>query len=588
MPPKNPNKGIRKHGTEDGQQTNVEAFKHKKAYTKLKIKNDSISDRIRDFYNHNHWNLKDQFNKLKAHYRELGIVGAIAWENDIQYLDYDKKPIANPKRSLQKFMNGEYKSIGTYKKPNSLETEKTYAKRIIFFTKTFPDFNRFANKDDLQWTIDHNRLLFLNVLKYHSDKQQTLSAINRDLKAIIRVYRLLLGDGIENELKYKTSALQIAITDLNNYTDDFNNVISDQELNNFIPYEQLLDICDAIEKDYNDRLNKLPSTIRTNGKKHPENLFQLHQLLLAIAINLWNFPSRSENYELVILKNKQDDYRKSNYLIITDHGCWLNYNERKKDHRPLTYEIKSSHITALNIRLCKLLRYSIKTYDRPFLFVNSKLWYKNRNEQVSHSTVSKWVRDVITEKNNGINKNIGVNVFRSAFVSYYFPRFNNRGKNILKIRMRTSTDIILRSYLKIYQNPDALAKVSVNPSNNLLRKVAKGQSKNNPIVISDSRSVVNRNRPNSERKIVPNIDLREKTIQKVHTMRKKQFKKWLLIAENKKKFHQLQRHPFTYARRYVRELNSGRKSIDSLRDTTKIIYKIKVNDLGVFYSGLLR
>jgi len=213
MPPKNPNKGIRKHGTQDGQQTNVEAFKHIKMYKFLKIKNDSISKSIKDIYENNYWNFKDQFQKLKVHYKELGINGAIAWDNDIQYLDYQKIPKA-PKKSLQKFLNGEYRSIGTYKKPNSLQTEKTYAKRIIFFTKTFPDFNRFIDNDDLQWTIDHNRLLFFNILKYHNDKHQTLSAINRDLKAIIRVYRLLLGDGIGNELKYKLSALQIAITDL--------------------------------------------------------------------------------------------------------------------------------------------------------------------------------------------------------------------------------------------------------------------------------------------------------------------------------------------------------------------------------------
>jgi len=84
---------------------------------------------------------------------------------------------------------------------------------------------------------------------------------------------------------------------------------------------------------------------------------------------------------------------------------------------------------------------------------------------------------VITEKKNGNNKNIGVNVFRSAFVSYYFPRLNNRGKNILKVRMRTSTDIILRSYLKIYDNPDVLARVSVKPSKNLLRKGSEGRIK---------------------------------------------------------------------------------------------------------------
>ena len=587
MPPRNPNKGIRKHGTLDGQQTNIEAFKNIRTYKKLIIINDNISNRITELFNNNHWDLKLLFKRLKDHYKELGIPGLVAWDNDIQLLDHRVKPIARPKKYLSKFLNGDYKSIGTYKKPNSLETEKTYAKRIIFFAKTFPDFHKFINNDDLQWTVDNNRLLFYNILKYHSDKKQTLSAINRDLKVLIRVYRLLLGDGIDNELKYKYSALQIAITDLNNYIDDFNNIESEQELNSFIPYEQLLDICDNLEKEYFKMLNKLPSNIRKNGKKHPVELFQLHQLFLAFAINVWNFPSRSENYELIIIKKPLDIYKKANYVIVNDDECWLIYNEVKKTHKPIKYQIKSSHISALNIRLCNLLRFSLKTYDRPFLFVNSKLWFQNKIEQISHSTVSMWVRDYISSKYNVINKNIGINVFRSAFVSYYFPRFNNRGKNILRIRMRTSIDSILRSYLKIYNNPDILAKVTLFPNKKLFKKVAKGHI-GNEIVIDDDRNLRNmRSRNNAnlpDEKIVPYINLSKDPIIKLHNMRNSIFRKWL--RTNLSRFRQYQKNPNTYAKRYVRELNKGKITISQLQKSTIERYKIFKRD-GVFYSELL-
>lgn len=576
MAGKNPNKGVRKHGTEEGQQTNVELFKHIKSYKKLKIKKDSISERIKEIYNKNHWNLREQFEKLKDHYKELGIRGGIAWENDIQYLDYDRKA-KGKKISLEKLIKGEYKSIGTYKKANSLETEKAYGNRIKFFTRTFEEFKKFKDKDDLQWTIDQNRLLLVNVLEYHNEKEQTLSAINRDLKAIIRVYRLLLGDGIENEIKYKISALQIGITDLNNYADDFNKILSVEEEKSFIPYEELLEICDNLEKDYNNRLNKLPSGIRKDGRKHPVELFQLHQLLLALAINVWNYPSRSENYELTILKKKEESYKKSNYIVITDKECWLVYNEIKKGHMPLKYEIKSSDISYLNERLCKLLRYSIKTYERPFLFVNSKLWERNRNEKVSHTTVSMWVRNLITEEKDGINKNIGVNVLRSAFVSYYFPRLNNRGRKILRVKMRTSTDIILRSYLKIYDSSLYGSKKDLD----------RGKSKGKEIVIRESREGKNKKKVNNERRIVGKMDLKEKHINKIHTLRKKIFKKWFRINEKREEFLKTQRHPETYAKRYVRELNSGKKDYERLRGQTILLYKIRKNNEGKYYSKMI-
>lgn len=567
MPGKNPNKGVRKHGTEEGQQTNVELFKHIKNYKKLKIKKDSISERIKEIYDKNHWNLKEQFKKLKDHYKELGITGGIAWENDIQYLDYNRKP-KGKKRSLEKLIKGEYKSIGTYKKPNSLETEKAYGNRIKFFTRTFEEFKKFKDKDDLQWMIDNNRQLLLNVLEYHNEKEQTLSALNRDLKAIIRVYRLLLGDGIENELKYKISALQIGITDLNNYADDLNKILSVEEEKSFIPYEELLEICENLEKIYNERLKKLPSSIRKEGKRHPVELFQLHQLLLAVAINVWNYPSRSENYELTILKRKEDSYKKSNYVVITERECWLVYNEKKKGHMPLKYEIKSADISELNERLCKLLRYSIKTYNRPFLFVNSKSWQRNRNEKVSHKTVSIWVRNLITEEKEGRDKNIGVNVFRSAFVSYYFPRLNNRGKNILRVKMRTSTDIILRSYLKIYDR----------------NELDRGRSKKR---VREEGEGLNRQGINRERRIVPKIDVKEKEMKRVHTMRKRLFNKWYSKNENRKEFIKTQRHPHTYAKRYVRELNSGKKDYERLRGQTILLYRIRKNNEGKYYSRLL-
>lgn len=576
MSGKNPNKGVRKHGTEEGQQTNVELFKHIKSYKKLKIKKDSISERIKEIYKKNHWNLREQFQKLKDHYKELGIRGGIAWENDIQYLDYDGKA-KGKKISLEKLIKGEYKSIGTYKKANSLETEKAYGNRIKFFTRTFAEFQRYIDTDDLQWTIDQNRLLLVNVLEYHNEKEQTLSAINRDLKAIIRVYRLLLGDGIENELKYKISALQIGITDLNNYTDDFNKILSVEEEKSFIPYEELLEICDNLEKDYNNRLNKLASGIRKDGRKHPVELFQLHQLLLALAINVWNYPSRSENYELTILKKKEESYKKSNYIVITDKECWLVYNEIKKGHMPLKYEIKSSDISYLNERLCKLLRYSIKTYERPFLFVNSKLWERNRNEKVSHTTVSMWVRNLITEEKDGINKNIGVNVLRSAFVSYYFPRLNNRGRKILRVKMRTSTDIILRSYLKIYDSSLYGSKKDLD----------RGKSKGKEIVIRESREGKNKKKVNNERRIVGKMDLKEKHINKIHTLRKKIFKKWFRINEKREEFLKTQRHPETYAKRYVRELNSGKKDYERLRGQTILLYKIRKNNEGKYYSKMI-
>lgn len=605
--PKQPN--VTRHGTLDGQQVRVESYKELEKYELLIIKNDELSNKIKLLYEDNVWDMMNSFIDLKDYMREMGNVGRIAWENDIQYLDFPETPPPPfNKVSSKSMQNGEYVSLFTDKKPNSIDTDKTYAKRIIYFTNEIESLRQFRDVDDLSWIIKNNRLLMYEIMNHHNKKGNTIASVNRDFKALVRIIKLLLKD--EHELRYKFAALQMALTDLENIRDDLNKIRSKHEIKNFVPYEQLLDVCDKLDDDYDLEYNKLPKGIQRDGKKHPPALFHKHMLHLALAMNVWDFPSRLEKYKMDFISSEEEIESNMNYILITPEEMEMNnnrdcnitviFNEVVKEHKPIRYIMRSSMLDQYNVRLCKLLKFSVTTYPRPHLFVNRFSFARGKMEKIAPNTVSNWLADIVKDKN------IGIDVLRSAFVSYYFPKINNRQRQIMKIRMRTSTDVMLRSYLKFYTNPNDLVHVKIEPTEDLIERTNKGTNDQNRIIIEDDNHIdyVNEeagdvhevaNGTDEVREpvvpVVPVVQVvqnaRGENIRPLSERNRINFRKWYDNSENKEKKKTVLKDPKTYARRYVKGLNDGKLDFDKMIPLTKQKYKIKVRDDGVFYSELL-
>jgi hypothetical protein len=592
---------VNRHGTMDQQQIRVEEYKIVSKYKELKIKNDALSTKIKKIYDDNYWNLKEDFVELRDHLKEIGNSGAIAWDNDIQYLDITRGKKALVNISLDDFKSGKYYNLYTGKKTNSKETEQVYANRISFFTRTFPSLKKYDNIDNLSWIVKENRQLFYEILKYHNTNKHSLSTLNKDLKVMVRILKLLMKE--EHELRYKFSALQIAITDLENISDDLNKIKTRQEMRNFIPYEQILEKCDELEKDYYDLLNDSKyDGIREDGKRHHPDLFYKHMLLLAVAMNTWDYPSRNEKYKMDIIKKTQEIKTGKNYVLIPDgktdvvkNDCnvTLVFNEVVKKHKPIRYTLNSSGINQLNIRLCNLIKYSFKVYPRPHLFVNRDCFKTGKMNKLSVGTISSWLSEIYK------NKNLGIDTFRSAFVSYYFPKFNNRQRQLMRVRMRTSIEIMMRSYLKIiYQDPVALAQVKISPDQELLDRANVGVL--DPIIVGDlhvieeededqqqneddeaNEGVQVNNNENDNQENVLNVyeDIGEENPVYNNLIERKRhnFKTWYQKEDNRNKKRDQLKSPLTYAKRYVRELNEGIISYDKLQQKTIDKYKLKIH-----------
>ena len=585
----------------------VECYKKPDKYEKLDIKNDEISKKMDDLISNNHWGLYDLFNKaLPEHFNQINRKVDIAWNNKIQHLDFkDEIPKIDDTIKLECFKEGKYAGVNS-KQKNKIKTEKEYGKRVEFWTSNFEFFKQFHNKESLQWIIDYNRDLFYNILSYHNKNKNVLGSVNKDLKSLIRIIKLLLGE--KNELRMKFSSLQMGLADLDKMAEDNNQIISSRELVTFVPYEVLFDMVEKMEENYLKKVNSLYGSSANSpkykdikglymsknedGKIHNANIFNIHQIILAIALNIWNFPSRSENFTMDFIEDEEEAVECKNYIVVKENQiCKMIYNDEMKKHDPISYTLDSNAIKMLNTKLNLLLKYSKRTYDRIPVFIYKNAW-PNKTTAVSSGTVSGWLREIIP------NKNIGINTFRSAFVSYYLHKFSNTQKQALAARMRSSIDVITRSYYKKYDLPDILVQIKPEPSMELVMNASAGHSKDTGLIIGDNENESDINQVRQVPKNVYNYT-QVKNIQNIqpidnanpepvlridlHERRRNNFKKWYESDENKEKKRSISKNPYTYAKRYVRELNNGLLKYEKINQDTIKKYKIKVNMDGKYY-----
>ena len=561
-----PRKGVNKHGSQAGQQTKTEFYKTVKNYKQLIPINDDTSKNLKALYDNNIWDLKTKFEELKEYYEQIGISDIIAWNEGVQYLDLPAGAVSIRPTSIQALKRGDYKAIATDGKPNALITEKGYAERIAFYIKNFEPFKQYKDYDDFSWILQNNRLLLFEIINYHNKKNNQLTTVSGDVKTMIRAIKLILQNP-EDEIRWKYSALQIALGDLDRLKDDLNQILSVNELKSFIPYEQLLDVVDYLENQYKDAVAKLPDNIKTDFRKHPDEVVFINQVLIAVAINVLDYPSRLDKFDMDIIIDDDEIQPDKCYVMMTNPITFV-FNNDKKQHKPIKYKLNAKPILGLNKRLNDILYDSITKYPRNTLFIKKDTWSSKQLTPVNEATVSEWIRNIIP------NKTLNVGTFRSSFVSYYYPKSNNQEKKIMITRMRTSTDELNRAYLKYYNTPDTLVKVKIDPSQDLINKASSGQS-HSPITINHS---IVKQEPSDDIQVMiqtPKI----KSIVNIQDKRKEIAKKWYADPKNKEehkaKVREHSKDPTVYRNRFIRELNSGIMDISRVKPETLAKYNIQ-------------
>ena len=190
---------------------------------------------------------------------------------------------------------------------------------------------------------------------------------------------------------------------------------------------------------------------------------------------------------------------------------------------------------------------SVELYPRKYLFINSK------NEPYQEKSVQKMFYDLVP------NKNLGINAFRSIYISYYFKKLNKLQLERIAAFMRTSVATMQNSYFKADDQADTSHTGTSKPDSDTNK-----YSPSNPV-----------------KTITPEQkELRDKTRaayqQSYYEGRRAE------ILEKAKANDKAK-----YYLRYCRELNSGLLDIKQVKKETTEKYKIKYNEETKQYYSVL-
>ena len=590
MPPKYKNRGLDEAYLKYRSKDNYEILKPSKTTAVKKLEN---------IYMNNTWNLNDKFKDVQKQLNNLASQNRdVSWLNGIQYMDYKPKARIDYSKgvedfSLQALSEGKYYKTFTQSKDrgNKLETEKASARHIEWFATNLPSFKKYENDDSCRWVVKDNILLLAEILEYRNQKGQAVDTFSSDLKAIQRVIKLLLGE--DAEMAKKIFILQFDIKQLTNLREGTNKIVTENEIRGFVPYENLLDVVDELEKKWVDMMEGLN---QNDGKNHPANVFDTHMDLLTLALYVWDFPSRKEKFELQF-ENKVKNWKptvEGNFVNVSTDAdrVIIHFNTEKKKHAPIHFELQfgsgKSVIDTYNNRLSDLLRRSYKLYKRKYVFIPKNTWGSNRNKvgneykQVASSTPSSWLRKFVK------NRIININSLRSAFISYWWYKLNSNEKEILVMRMRTSKREAESNYRKDYTDTSTLAKIKLEPTDDIQERAYTGTD-DRPIDV-DNRALptIDLDRPipaipiNQARTLLsqrPKKVRKDARGQEAHDRRYENWIRWYEKGNNKAKHNAAASKRSTttlaYAQRYVRELNTGLMDIAKVKDETIIKYGLE-------------
>ena len=425
---------------------------------------------------------------------------------------------------LSKLINGDYHTAQS-------KSDKNIATSIKFFSNNLPSFKQYKNQDELDWVVQHHRLLTLELLTYTLNQHSSVATLKSKFNGITRIIRLSYKSK-SPDLYEKFSRI---VSDLGHYfeDDEFDNELSPEELKKFIQWDDVIAKQKSLENTFNSILNK-----------QNKIAYDMNNDLLLLSLYSLIPPLRNEIKHLEFTNSKNED---GDYIwFAEDDRILLDLNLEKKRHDPIQF-----NLTKDAPKLATLIENSYKLYPRKFVFT-PKNTYPKLDKKASQKSLDTRLSGLFSHT----GKNVSVNSLRSSYVSYMVHQGMLKGKllsvkekNKIAERMRSSRKYFDESYTKLFQ---------MNP-NQQQPEIKQEENINNPAVSVDEISTYEKQKKRSTSYYYSH---KEDIIKKQKEYQKKQ-------------------GSYTNSRnRLLRFLNSSPEYENTMRDSTKTKYKFnKVNGL---------
>jgi hypothetical protein len=497
-------------------------------YKDLSIKKNAINNKLENIYNNNIWNLKEQSEQLSKKIEYKGIYNAFL--NGVYLLDYKTKP--KIKSIIKKdFFNYKYKGENTDRTElNYINVYKAWINNI---------FQEHSTDINLDWFIYNQNEVLLKLLEYRNINNLKLETIRKDINLLLKLLKIAVGERVEIVNKYKV--LQMALSKMHENKEQ-NNELNEVEAQSFVPYKDLIRLRNKIYEEWNETYENTPLNKYKNPQLRIENI---KALLLTFYICFP--PSRNEALNLEIVNSEKEAKTKKAAIYIKDkNNIFIYYNDVKKNHQPIDFNLNDPVIKSYSKKhvdlLIETIIESLNDYPREYLFINSK------NEPYTEKGLQKMLYDLLKDKN------IGVNSLRSSYASYWVPKLNANQVQRVSFLMRTSAAMLYKNYLK---------KDEIKEEEPLQQTKINNEQKKEIIKFT----------PEQKEEYDNN---RTEYYKKYYEKRKEELLNRAKINDKEK-----------YYLRITRELNQNKKDFKKMKPETIEKYKIKYDDKTKKYISLL-
>ena len=348
-----------------------------------------------------------------------------------------------------------------------------------------------------------------------------------------------------------------------------NNQLTDKELQNFVPYPELIKKRDELEPEF--------TVLDFDGREFPQSLkeFDIHFAYLKLCVNTYIPPLRLEfvhmeyiesNYEPSTEQNKQTNYLWYNtdtelYSIVINHDKVS--NKQRRDIPPkVVFNLNVNNVFMDSKEMSRVFKHSFNIFPRKYVFpsyqssTNTNGSKRNNGKRIGDTY---WTAQYPYRGNRAITEGVYTsllsgyfeeriptqNQLRQAFHTYYEvnhkPRLTNNQLEDLSHRMRHTLQTARKVYIKIHktvndeeQAPKPQQHRTSMTDDAIMKRV-------NELVNAKMKLIDNTINNVSKKKKVENTELKE--------YRKQYMKKYLDNPDNKKK---------SQNNRYLNYLRSGR------------------------------
>lgn len=504
-----------------------------------------------------------------------------SWENKIYNLHLPKnftdyKTIKYDDVRKGKYLSSSEDASGA---KISITTEKKYLSALLSLD-TFQNLDDLTDPTNMNWLIEKEMDLIPDLIKQSNRSKWALATFNDKLKAIRRYLLLMLGD--DHELRIKYSILYGNL----DYIIQFDKGSNESGGDDLLYFNDLLKIVSYLEESFKVYYDPNDDHELKN-KNNINNAFKANMDFLAVACMVWDYPSRSDKYDTVVIKDKKDAVDKKTYLVNdgTNMLYWIYKKDIKDIGRPLVIvPMESKGLEGDQKRLNDAIKLSLELFPRKYLFVNKNTNWKNPVGDLKPAkTVSDWVRDLTKSKINkqGIETNmllrsypklatktLGINVFRRSFVTHYIDKMNNNEKRKMVHGMLTSFTKIDTYYKRKFDTVELKSKVKL--------EYEVPQPDTERIVITEKKDIV--------KEVEEEV---EKT--KPMTPAERQ-RKYYASKKGDEKFQEkrskIENDPKRRIKRIIRELNNKKKNFKTMLPSTIKEFGISYKD-GQYVSSKL-